>query len=429
MKPALVDKPRAFSSHPSADASDLSLPKPEFPSRTSSLILAGSSFKTSTLAFREELARRLETDSRLPRTLGAREYAKMVTCNRIEILAVVDSPELAETSVSRWLSKTPGFREGSVYLLRDVEAISHLFRVASGLDSMVVGEEQILAQVKDAGVAARTSRSSRGSLSSIFDASISVGRRVRNRLDSGDESVSSIALRFALGRLPRAPRRVLLIGTGKTTRLAASQLGDAKLYVATRRDSLPSFTRAVLVSHKDLKRVAAECDLIISATKHQGYVLKKGDLDRRRRVLLDLGFPRNIDPALNSGLTRVFNLEDLAKLMAWRTRAPGPREVQAEELIAAEAERFSRWLLATRQSSALSAVYQWAEATRSQESDAAMRRLPRLSVRERRVVEAMGRRLVSKLLAPTAGFAKGSSPDLPQDQRLDLVRRIFEQEE
>ena len=97
-------------------------------------------------------------------------------------------------------------------------------------------------------------------------------------------------------------------------------------------------------------------------------------------------------------------------------------------MVFAEAESFSRWLLASRQSSTLSKVYRWAETTRREETDSALRRLPRLSERERKVVEAMSRRLVSKLLAPPTSFVKSSSPELPQDRRLDVVHRIFEQE-
>jgi glutamyl-tRNA reductase len=397
--------------------------------RASSIVLLGASFKSSSLAFREALAARLSRESaKLTRLEGVRENAQLVTCNRIEIVLAADSPSAAERAVLAWLSKTPGATPASVYLHRDVDAITHLFRVASGLDSMVLGEEQILAQVKAAGIAARTSRSSRGSLSALFDASVNVGKRAREALGRPDESVSSMALRFAIGRLPRGPRRVLLIGTGKTTRLAASQLDGARLFVATRRASLPSFSSATLVSHADLKGVAAKCDLIVSATKHRGYVLKRGDLDGRRRVILDLGFPRNVDPALNSGKVEVYNLEDLAKEFASRPPTPGAGARRAEELVFAEAESFSRWLLASRQSSTLSKVYRWAETTRREETDSALRRLPRLSERERKVVEAMSRRLVSKLLAPPTSFVKSSSPELPQDQRLDVVRRIFEQE-
>ena len=398
--------------------------------KASSIILVGTSFKTSSLAFREALAARLSRESaKLIRLSGVKEYAQMVTCNRIEILMATDSAKTAEHAFLAWLSRTPGMSPGSTYVRQDVDAIAHLFRVASGLDSMVLGEEQILTQVRDAGVAARTSRSSRGTLSALFDASVNVGRRARETLKQADESVSSKALRFALGRLHRAPRNVLLIGTGKTTRLAANQLGGARLYVATRRASLPSFSRATLVSHKDMGRVATRCDLIISATKHRGYVLKKGDLDERRRVILDLAFPRNVDPELNAGQVEVYNLDDLAKEFASRPESPSPEARRAEELVSAEAESFSRWLLASRQSTALSRVYVWAEGTRREETEAALRRLPRLSQRERKVVEAMSRRLVSKLLAPPTSFVKSSSPELPQDWRLDLVQRVFEQGE
>jgi glutamyl-tRNA reductase len=397
--------------------------------RANSIILIGASFKTSSLAFREALAARLARESeRLPRLPGVKEYAQLVTCNRIEILLAADPAKEAERSVLAWLSKTPGTKQSSVYIHRDLDAITHLFRVASGLDSLVVGEEQILSQVRDAGISARTSRSSRGSLSALFDASVNVGKRARTALKQTDESVSSLALRFALGRLPRAPRNVLLIGTGKTTRLAASQLDGARLYVATRRTSLPSFPRATIISHGEMRRVASKCDLIVSATKHRGYVLKKGDLDERRRVILDLAFPRNIDPRLNAEPTEVYNLEDLAKVFASQPAPRGPEARRAEEAVSAEAESFARWLFASRQSSALSQVYRWAESTRREETEAALRRLPSLSERERKVVEAMSRRLVSKLLAPPTSFVRSSSPELPQDQRLDVVQRIFDQE-
>jgi glutamyl-tRNA reductase len=398
--------------------------------KASSIILVGTSFKTSSIAFREALARRLSRGSaKLASLEGVKESARLVTCNRIEIVIAADSSSAAERAVLGWLSEIPGATPSSIYLRRDVDAIAHLFRVASGLDSMVLGEEQILSQVRDAGIEARTSRSSRGSLSALFDASVNVGKRARDILDRPDESVSSMAIRFAMGRLPRAPRRVLLIGTGKTTRLAANQLDGARVFVATRRASLPSFSRATLVSHADLRRVAATCDLIVSATKHRGYLLKKGDLGDKRRVILDLGFPRNVDPALNEGRVEVYNLEDLAKEFAPRQPGAGPAAKRAEELVLAEAESFSRWLLASRQSSALSGVYRWAETTRRGETDSALRRLPRLSEREKKVVEAMSRRLVSKLLAPPASFVKSSSPDLPQDERLDLVQRVFDREE
>ncbi len=395
--------------------------------RTSSVILFGTSFKTSPLAFREGLISRLDRDSaKLPKVLAVREYAQLVTCNRIEILVSTHSLWRSEQAFMRWLSKTPGLKPGFVYSHKGVDAIGHIFRVAAGLDSMVLGEEQILSQVKEAGIAARTAKSSRGSLSALFDASVGVGKRVRAGLRQPNVSVSSMALSFALGRLPEEPRNVLLIGTGKTTRLAASQLRNSKLYFVTRRASFPSFSNAVLVTQRDLRRVASKCELIVSATKHDGYLLKKGDLDSKGHVILDLAFPRNVDPDLNSGSTQVYNLDDLAKVFESNPRE-GHDARLAEELVREEAESFARWLLASRQSSMLGQVYRWAENVRKEEAGAALRRLPNLSERQKIVVEAMSKRLVSKLLSPPTAFAKSSSPELPQDQRLDLVKRIFDQ--
>src|ERR1700730_4035213 len=190
-----------------------------------SIILVGASFKTSSLAFRERLAKKLVRDSeKLRHMAGVREYAELVTCNRIEIVIATEAPHVAERFFRSWFS---GSTEGAtfpLYLHKDTEAIAHLFRVASGLDSMVTGEEQILAQVKDAGIRARTTGSSRASLSALFDVSVNVGKRVRaavKALDSApstDRSVSASAVQFALDRLPQSPRSVLLIGTGKTAR-------------------------------------------------------------------------------------------------------------------------------------------------------------------------------------------------------------------
>jgi glutamyl-tRNA reductase len=410
----------------------------------------GTSFKTSALGFREEMRRKLAQDSPRMRHLpGVREYAELVTCNRIELLFATDDPYSIERFFQSWLPRDGAGAAADpphIYVLKGTEAIAHLFSVASGLDSMVIGEEQILGQVKDAGVKARTTGSSRGTLSALFDVSVSVGRRARGMLATSpsspqaSRSVSSSAIRFALERLGTSPRKVLLIGTGKTTRLAASQLDGADLYVATRRALRSAFPNAKVVSHADLPKVAFGCDLVISATTNDGgYLLtKKGDQAReetagraegRRRVILDLAFPRNVDPALNGGSTEVYDLDDLARVCASEDAPSEDGSRLARELVLGEAERFSRWLLASRQTTALSQVYRWADDIRVQETQAALRRLPGLSSREKEVVEAMSKRLVSKLLAPPTKFTKSSSPEFPQEQRLDIVRRVFEQGE
>jgi glutamyl-tRNA reductase len=372
---------------------------------------------------RERIGDRLSQSSELLKALpGVTEYAELLTCNRIELVFATKSSEMTEQS---FFSLFPGDSHGSFYVRRDVEAIAHLFRVASGLDSMVLGEDQILSQVRGAGISARTAGTSKGVLSSLFDAAGSVGARAREPLDAegGARSVSAFALRFALEKLGKRPRKVLLIGSGKTIRLAAGELKDAAVYLATRRRTLP-FPGATRVTRSKMAEVSRSCDLIISATKHAGYLLKDGSLNTgKRRVILDLAFPRNIDPALNRGLTSVYNLDDLAVGAAFLPRPPGAD--RADELVLSEAERFSHWLLASKLSSALSNLHQWAEEVRKEETGAALRRMPGLTAKQKMVVEVMSRRLVSKLMASPTKFAKSSTPELPQAERLEVIHRVF----
>ena len=392
------------------------------------IVLIGSSFKSSRLPERERIGARLSRSSEVLKALpGVTEYAELITCNRIELVFATRSPEDTEFA---FFSIFSGASPDWFYVRRDVEAIAHLFKVAAGLDSMVLGEDQILSQVRGAGISARTAGTSKGVLSSLFDAAGSVGAKAREPLESqgGARSVSEFALRFALEKLGKRPRKVLLIGSGKTIRLAALELkDDATIYLATKRRKLP-FSRAILVSRSKMVGVAKSCDLIISATKHSGYLIKNGSLNTGKlRVILDLAFPRNIDPALNQKSTAVYNLDDLAVSAAALPRSPGAD--RADEFVLSEAERFSQWLLASRLSSALSNLHQWAEEVRREETGAALRRMPGLTARQRMVVEVMSRRLVSKLMASPTRFAKSSTPELPQEERLKVIHRVFDRGE
>jgi glutamyl-tRNA reductase len=387
------------------------------------IILIGSSFKNSPLLVRERVGEKLSRSSDELKTLpGVTEYTELVTCNRIELVFATKNPEM---TAQGFFSLFQGASPDSFYVRRDVEAIAHLFRVASGLDSMVLGEDQILSQVRGAGISARTAGTSKGVLSSLFDVAGSVGAKAREPLEAegGARSVSAFALRFALEKLGRRPRKVLLIGSGKTVMLAAGELKDAEVYLATRRRALP-FLGATRVPRSRIAEVSKSCDLIISATKHSGFLLRDGSLNTgKRRVILDLAFPRNVDPALNRGLTAVYDLDDLAVGAAALPRSPGAD--RADEFVLSEAERFSQWLLASRLSSALSNMHQWAEEVRKEEAGAALRRLPGLSARQKMVVEVMSRRLVSKLMASPTRFAKSSTPELPQAERLEVIHRVF----
>lgn len=397
----------------------------------SSIILIGTSFKTSSIEFREELSRALSGQSaqRHPPE-GAKESTTLQTCNRIELYVVSGQPERTEGQFFSHLPARLRERRDCFYVLRGMDVITHLFELASGLDSMVVGEDQILSQLRETATKARLEGHLRAVLSMLFDVATSVGSRVRSTLDipAENRSVSAFALKFALEKLGRKPNGVLLIGTGKVMKLAASGLSGCEIFVATRRKEVsPHFSLAKTVSYHEIGKVARRCDLIISATKQERYVIKQSEFsDDMRRVLLDLAFPRNMDPRLkNSRNIELYDLDDLAANKGAPSIHDAAFTKQARRMIEGEAARFARWLTASRLSPTIASLYRWAEDLRNSEIDFALRRLAGLSPRERRVVEAMSRRLVSKILAPAATFAKESSEKLSQRERLRILSEIF----
>jgi len=399
--------------------------------RSKSVLLIGASFKTSSIEFRERLAAALRGRVALKHQLrGVEESVILQTCNRIELYLVSGDAGGSEADFFSRLPARLGTQRDCFYVLGYMEAVTHLFELASGLDSMVVGEDQILSQIEDASTNAKLDGSSRAVLSQLFDVATGVGKHVRSSgaIPAKDRSVSSFALKFALRKLGGKPKRVLLIGTGKVMKLAARELEDCEIYVATRRRNVsPQFSGATVVPHREISRTARRCDLIISGTKHDGYVIRKEQLqDDLPRVILDLAFPRNIDPRLKAHrYTKLYDLDDLAAEARRVSRLEPRHAIRVKTLIEEEADRFDRSLTAARFTPTLPNLYRWAEDVRDSETDSALRRLADLSPREKRVVEAMGRRLVSKLLAPAAKFAKDTSEKLPQDERLRILNDIY----
>lgn len=394
-----------------------------------SVALVGTSFRTSNLGSRERIAQRyasslLNLQSRDGRTI---ENSVLQTCNRLELyFACKDPGEVASAAVSQLAGAE--IPPSCFYVMTGFDAIKHLFRVASGLDSVVTGEEQILQQVREAGKTARASGRARSILSPLFDAAYSSGKRVREsyRVSEANRSVSAFALRRALRELGRAPSRVLLMGSGETAKLAALRLKGSTVYLlSSRRDVRDRFPTAVRIPRRRLKEVASKCDLIIAATKtSKGFVLSRRDVpDKRRTVILDLGFPRNVDPSLKgSKFVHLYDLDDIA---AWALSSKRDGFSLAERAAEEEARRFDAWLTASRLTPTLANIFRWAEKIRDEETAAAIRKLPDLTPHERMVVEALSKRLTGKLLSPHTSFVKevGSSAD--QRERLLLLKSIF----
>lgn len=396
-----------------------------------SIVLVGMSFKTSSLEQRELVSNVLLQPHFLYSIPSIRESTLLVTCNRVEaFFATQDADRVIESALSKIGHKSGVLEKDAYYVKRDNEAVAHLFRAACGLDSLVVGEEQILQQIKEASRVARVSGEAKSTLSSLFDAAVNVGRRVRRNchISSLDRSVSALALKFAVEKIGRRPKSVLLVGTGKTARLAESELKEAEIYILSQRKDVPKiFPGSIFVPYSDLKKVIAKCELVISATRStEGYIIKAEHVeDCKPLVMLDLAFPRNIDPEIkNSRMVQLYDLNDLSRYGKHSTQIPH-FEAEAEVMVVREAENFARWLTACKLSPTLSSIFQWAEEMREYETENTLRRLPSIRANERWVVEAMSKRLVSKLLAGPAAFAKQTDGTLTQDERLRLLNELY----
>ncbi|HEV2139356.1 MAG TPA: hypothetical protein VGR53_11000 [Nitrososphaerales archaeon] len=388
-------------------------------------LIVGTSHKNSSISYREKLAAFLEKGS-APRSIPVKEWAILKTCNRIEFVFVTDDPGTATERVCQWAETNLG--EASFYVLEGRRAIAHLFRVAAGLDSMMVKDGQILDQLRAAGRQARKTGSSRAVLSPLFDSAVNAGSRARPALKGASTSVAEFAVEQALKELGHAPHDVLLIGTGKMSRIVATLLEDSRIHVVSHRSSLPpALTDASLVSWAAIPEVLRKSELVVSATNHPGFSIRARDLSgRKRRVLVDLGFPRNIEPSVRSmpGI-RLLDLDDLADMAKTRSH---PGTTRAERIIQSEASRFEKWLKASKLSPEVPQLFRWAEQVRTEETEAVLRSFPALSSREIRLIEAMGRRITSKILARPAAFAKQSSPELPQEERMRVLRAVFLEE-
>ncbi len=393
----------------------------------------GASYRTSSIQFRERVLETFVKASEPSFDDGPShilEKCLVVTCNRIELYVATDDPERAATSVLAMMPVADRKRD-SLFTAVGTEAVAHLFRVAVGLDSLVVGEDQILQQVRDAAAKAGEAGTTGPILSSLFASASHVGRRLRQSLQDGQSntSVSALALEFAIKKLGSRPKKIMLIGTGKTAKLAASRLSGAEiLLVSSRNDAAEFFPGAAVISPEQLGGLNWEGDLVISATNHPGYVLKKGDLPSGRRlVLMDLAFPRNIDPAFKrSRSIRLYDLDDLA---TYARSVPSGKDLAAiESEVQKEAERFTQRLVASRLSPILSEIYRWAEDIRKKETEEVLRVLPDLPEDDRRVIEAMSRSLVGKLLAPEAAFAKQDGRGIAQAEKLRLLESVFHPE-
>ena len=391
----------------------------EFPSQPR-LLAVGVSHRHAPLEVRERLYLADGNALELARDLAAdgAEAVVLSTCNRTEVYLAGGS---AATVIAE-LEGRSGLSLGDVgSVLEEEDAVEHLFRVASGLDSLVPGEAQILGQVRQAYDAALTAGTTGPLLNRLFEDALRAGKRVRSeaRLAELPESVAASAVELAtraLGSLER--RRALLFGAGKMSELAARDLRarGAEVVVSSRTlESAKELAERIGGTAAPFDAVAVElddADLVLSATRCPYLILHADAVQPRRRplVLIDIAVPRDLDPAIGrlDGCT-LYDIDDLGEGLVGREE-----EVrEAEAIVAEECARFVEWRRSRSAAPAIAALRRRAEEIRAEELARAEPRLAELSERERRTVETLTAQIVNKLLhEPTVRAKRAGSEQL-----------------
>ena len=334
---------------------------------TMALIALGLNHLTAPVALRERVAFPAELTppalAELSSEPGVREAAILSTCNRTELYCTVDAG--AEAVPAAWLHRHQQLTRANVdeflYRHQDADAVRHLFRVATGLESMVLGEPQILGQVKDAYALARGAHTLKAPLERLFQNTFAVAKRVRSdtRIGANPVSVAFTAVRLAervFADLHEAC--VLLLGAGETIELVARHLTEAKvrrLIVANRTldnaQALATRFGGYAIPLADLGKHLAEADIVIASTASREPVLSHAQVAaaiaaRRRRpmFLVDIAVPRDIEPAV-AELEDVFlyTIDDLREIIDDNLRSRREAAREAEAMIDLSVEHFMGW--------------------------------------------------------------------------------------
>ena len=411
------------------------------------LTIVGVNYKTAPIALRERIAISredlLETTRALAALEGVAECMIVSTCNRVELVAAVDGPATDLTGfLHRHFGLERALLEPHIYRQTDRDAIRHLFRVAASLDSMVVGEPQILGQVKEAFAVARSAGTVAGQLEHLLQSAFAAAKKVRSETEIGSNSVSiaSVAVELAkkiFGSLQG--RTVFLVGAGKMSELAARHLvqqGAGAILVSNRTqdrahrmaDQLQGQVTPRVVPFDELYDAVSDADIVISSTgaPHPIFLRQHGQafMHRRRNrpmFFIDIAAPRDVDPAMGQleGVF-VYDIDDL-QAVATAHMAERSREASdAEALIAGEVERFQQKQRTVNVAPAIVALQRQAEEIRQAELRRVQARLGDLSAEQIAAVEALTRGLVNKFLHPPMQALKQAAREGDQ-VRLDAV--------
>jgi glutamyl-tRNA reductase len=420
------------------------------------IIVVGLNYRTAPVEVREKFtfseAELPEALRRLKQTKSILECVIVATCNRTELYAVVDRLNVCRHYINSYLESWFGISRDTfsryLYMYEDQEAIRHLFRVTCGLDSMVIGETQILGQVRDAFLLAQQTATTGTLFNKLFREAVTVAKQAQTETTIGENAVSVSYAAVELGRKifgSFAGKKVMVIGAGKMSELTAKHLhagGVGEVVVANRTlERAEELARKFAGSACSIDKIGeklAEIDIVISSTGSAGYVLTKKDVEQiwfRRKAatplfIIDIAVPRDIDPAI-AELDNVFlyDIDDLEGIVESNLEQRRNEALKIEKMIEEGMEEFDRWYRTLGVGPVIRALQEKSSAIHAEVMESLFNKLPDLSEREVKVIRKLTKSIVNQMLHDPINRIKEMAAGKNGEEALEMFVQFFALEE
>lgn len=416
------------------------------------LVIVGLNHKTSPVEIREKLSFPAQTISeplkKLTGHYGLNEGVILSTCNRVEVLAITSDMEKGVWQIKRFLADFHSIPleklDEHLYVHCGEAAVKHLLRVAAGLDSMVVGEPQILGQVKDSYSYAVEHNTAGVIVNKLYHKVFQVAKRIRTETKIGESAVS---ISFAAVELARkifgdlSGKTVMLIGAGEMAELAAKHLinnGIKEIIVANR-----TYEKAVelvkgfggtAIMFREFAHYLKNADIVIASTGATTFIIKPDMVqevmrERKQKPMfyIDISVPRNIDPLVNNiDNAYVYDVDDLQGVVSSNIAERNKEAEAAERIIVEEIDNFYRWIKSLDVVPTIIALRQTCDQIRKAELARSLPSLSALTEKDQKVLEAMTSAIVNKILHHPVTHLKKEANKVEGDLYIDTIRKLFD---
>lgn len=415
------------------------------------ILAIGLNFRTAPVEIREKLTflphQLSDALNELRETKSVLECVIVATCNRTEIYTVVDrmhhQGHFVRGFMEKWFGIPRETFDSYLYMYEDRQALEHLFRVTSGLDSMIIGETQILGQVRDAFLFAQEKKTTGTVFNMLFKQAITLAKRAHAETSIAESPVSVSYAAVELGKRifgSFAGKTVLIIGAGKMSELTAKHLyanGADRILVVNRTYAkaveLADRFRGEAVAIEQLSHCLCEADVVISSTGASGLVLSKADVQKalpkrktRPLFMVDIAVPRDLDPAIGElADVYLYDIDDLEHIVADNLEERKQEAIRIEEMIGREIAAFETWMKTLGVTPVIKALQTKSNDIYEETLDSMLKKLPDLDEREIKVIRKLTKSIVNQMMRDPILRIKELSAQRHGDEALELFTHFF----